>query len=107
MGYWDLHDPIPGIIWNLGGISHDIIYLWDYTIIWDIYRISRLGFLYLEVAILIIILINNYAELIRYRIKCNYILLLYIYKRKRAISTNNKKSLSFSNASRAKFVNTS
>ena len=74
--------------------------------IWYIYKISRLGFLYLEVAILIIILINDYAKLIRYRIKYDYILLLYIYKRKRAISTSNKKSLSFSNISRVKFVGT-
>ena len=63
-------------------------------------------FLYLEVDILIIILINDYAKLIRYRIKYDYILLLYIYKRKRAISANNKKSLSFSNISYMKSVGT-
>ena len=70
------------------------------------YGISRLGFLYLEVGILIIILVNNYAKSIRYRIKCDYILLLYIYKRKRAISASNKKSLFFLNISRAKSAGT-
>ena len=63
-------------------------------------------FLYLEVDILIIILVNDYAKLIRYRIKYNYILLLYIYKRKRAISTSNKKSLSSLNVNRAKSADT-
>ena len=71
------------------------------------YRISRLRFLYLEVAILIIILVNDYAKLIRYRIKYDYILLLYTYERKRAISANNKKSLSSPNISRAKSADTS
>ena len=42
----------------------------------------------------------------KYKMKYNYILLLYIYKRKRAIFTNNKKSLFFSNISYTKFVNT-
>ena len=95
------------MVWDLGGIYHGMVYLWYHTMVWYMYGISRLGFLYLEVAILIIILVNGYAESIRYRIECDYVLLLYVYERKRAVSAGNKKSLSSDGASRAKSAGTS